>query len=201
MNDDTTLVTAALFGLVGFAASLTQRARRWAFEQVESADAAVSRMAAAAHDFGRYGVIVDVGGGPRRTAGRDPRSPSRACAAWCSTNQPWSLAPTPRGVEIVGGSFFESVPAGGDAYLLKSVLHHWQDEPAIEILRARRRAAGTTGTALLVIERQFALPAAKLSNLNRWTRDSTVGGFWTSSTTRVTRRPGAIGCRRKSSRS
>jgi len=89
----------------------------------------------------------------------------RACAACCSTNQPWSLAPTPRGVEIVGGSFFESVPAGGDAYLLKSILHDWQDEPAIEILRTCRRAA-RTGTALLVIERQFALPATKLSDLN-----------------------------------
>jgi hypothetical protein len=49
--------------------------------------------------------------------------------------------------EVVGGSFFDSVPEGGDAYLLKSVLHDWEDEPAIEILRtcgglsARRRDA------------------------------------------------------------
>ena len=45
------------------------------------------------------------------------------------------------------------------------MLHDWEDEPAIEILRACRRAAGA-GTALLVIERQFALPATKLSDLN-----------------------------------
>jgi len=67
--------------------------------------------------------------------------------------------------EVVGGSFFESVPEGGDAYLLKSVLHDWDDEPAIEILRVCRRAA-RAGTALLVVERQFALPGTKLSDLN-----------------------------------
>ena len=66
---------------------------------------------------------------------------------------------------MVGGSFFDSVPEGGDAYLLKSVLHDWEDDPAIEILRTCRRAA-RAGTALLVIERQFALPATKLSDLN-----------------------------------
>ena len=54
---------------------------------------------------------------------------------------------------------------GGDAYLLKSILHDWEDEPAIEILRTCRRAA-RAGTALLVIERQFALPDTKLSDLN-----------------------------------
>jgi len=45
------------------------------------------------------------------------------------------------------------------------VLHDWDDEPAIEILRTCRRAA-RAGTALLVIERQFELPATKFSDLN-----------------------------------
>ena len=174
MNDDTTSVTAALFGLVGFAA--------------REPDPAGPQVGVRAGRVGGCGGVTD---GGRSARLRPPRS----------TNQPWSLAPTPRGVEIVGGSFFEFFPAGGDAYLLKSVLHDWQDEPAIEILRARRRAAGTTGTALLGIERQFALPAAKLSNLNRWTRDSTVGGLLDVVHDQGDRRPGAIGCRRKSSRS
>jgi hypothetical protein len=54
--------------------------------------------------------------------------------------------------EVVAGSFFESVPAGGDAYLLKSVLHDWSDDRSLAILGACRRAM--TGQArLLVVER------------------------------------------------
>lgn len=54
--------------------------------------------------------------------------------------------------ERVAGSFFESVPAGGDAYLLKSVLHDWSDERARVILD-RCRAAMPPGARLLVVER------------------------------------------------
>ena len=79
---------------------------------------------------------------PRRAAGRDPRSALRGCAACCSTSRPSSPAPTPRGSRSSAAASSSPFPAGGDAYLLKSVLHDWQDEPAIEILRTRRRAAG-----------------------------------------------------------
>jgi len=37
--------------------------------------------------------------------------------------------------EVVGGSFFEAVPEGADAYLFKSVDHNWDDGAATEILR------------------------------------------------------------------
>ena len=123
-------------------------------------DAAV----AAAHDFGRYGVLVDVGGGRGALlAGILAHHPGVRGVLF---DQPAVVAGADGdGFEIVGGSFFESVPEGGDAYLLKSVLHDWEDGPAIEILRTCRRAA-RAGTALLVIERQFALPATKLSDLN-----------------------------------
>jgi hypothetical protein len=124
----------------------------------------VNAAVAAAHDFGRYGVIVDVGGGHGALlAGILARHPGVRGVLF---DQPAVVAGAQAdGFEIVGGSFFESVPAGGDAYLLKSILHDWEDEPAIEILRACRRAA-RVGTALLVVEREFALPATKLSDLN-----------------------------------
>src|ERR687886_1390198 len=54
--------------------------------------------------------------------------------------------------EVVGGSFFEAVPVGADAYLLKSVIHDWDDAAAIEILRACRAAMAVRGK-LLVVER------------------------------------------------
>jgi hypothetical protein len=54
--------------------------------------------------------------------------------------------------ELVAGSFFESVPTGPDVYLLKSILHDWNDERCAAIL-ATCRAAMTPSSRLLVIER------------------------------------------------
>lgn len=55
-------------------------------------------------------------------------------------------------VEAIGGSFFESVPAGGDLYLLKQVLHDWSDGESLAIL-GKVREAMEAGGRLAVIER------------------------------------------------
>jgi len=52
--------------------------------------------------------------------------------------------------EIVGGDFFLSVPEGGDAYVLKGVVHDWPDEDAAKILHHTRRAIRRDGTLLLI---------------------------------------------------
>jgi hypothetical protein len=54
-------------------------------------------------------------------------------------------------VELTAGSFFESVPAGCDAYLLKNVLHDWDDQRAAQILDNCRRAM-QHGQRVLVVE-------------------------------------------------
>ena len=53
-------------------------------------------------------------------------------------------------VKIVGGSFFESVPSGGDAYVLRRIIHDWEDEEAQRILGNVRRAMSQSGTLLVV---------------------------------------------------
>jgi orsellinic acid C2-O-methyltransferase len=53
---------------------------------------------------------------------------------------------------VVTGSFFEAIPGDADAYLLKSVLHDWNDADAVAILQTCRRAMGSHAR-LLVIER------------------------------------------------
>ncbi|MBV9210981.1 MAG: methyltransferase [Acidobacteria bacterium] len=58
--------------------------------------------------------------------------------------------------EVVAGDFLASVPAGGDAYLLSHVLHNWDDENCLRILR-NCRAAMKQQSKLLVIE--IVLPA------------------------------------------
>jgi hypothetical protein len=51
----------------------------------------------------------------------------------------------------VGGSFFESVPSGGDVYLLKHIVHDWDDATALQILR-NVRAAMSNSAKLLIVE-------------------------------------------------
>jgi hypothetical protein len=53
-------------------------------------------------------------------------------------------------VRIETGSFFESVPSGFDLYVLKSIVHDWDDEHAIDILRTCRAAMGESARLLLV---------------------------------------------------
>jgi orsellinic acid C2-O-methyltransferase len=54
--------------------------------------------------------------------------------------------------EAVGGDPFVAVPSGADAYVLKGVIHDWEDKEAIAILRTCR-AAMKRGSKLLLIER------------------------------------------------
>jgi hypothetical protein len=53
--------------------------------------------------------------------------------------------------EAVAGDFFDSVPAGGDAYVLSWILHDWNDQSAARIL-ANCRAVMRDGGRLLAIE-------------------------------------------------
>jgi hypothetical protein len=53
---------------------------------------------------------------------------------------------------VIGGSFLDAVPGGADAYLLRHILHNWDDERAVAILRNVRGVMGE-GATLLVVER------------------------------------------------
>jgi hypothetical protein len=91
-----------------------------------------------AYDFGRFRTIVDVAGRERDADRGRARRPSEPSAASSSTSRTSSPAPNPccvaAGVldrcEVVAGSFFESVPRGRDAYVLKWIIHDWEDEEA-----------------------------------------------------------------------
>jgi hypothetical protein len=52
--------------------------------------------------------------------------------------------------EFVAGDFFDAIPAGADTYLLKSVIHDWNDERGTAILRNCRRAMEGRARLLLV---------------------------------------------------
>ena len=111
-----------------------------------------------AYDFSKIDTLVDVGGGhgallaaiaeanPRlRGTVYDqphvvPGAASRFAAAGLSDR-----------LGVQGGNFFESVPAGADAYLMKLIIHDWDEPRATTILR-NVHAAARPGARLLVVD-------------------------------------------------
>ena len=69
--------------------------------------------------------------------------------------------------EFVAGSFFEGVPREADTYLLKSVLHNWDDQRALVILRQCRVAMGPTAR-LLIVERIAPKRWGPTLRIGRW---------------------------------
>jgi hypothetical protein len=110
------------------------------------------------YDFSEIGTLVDIGGGvgallaailhaypsmhgilydqPHVAADAKSRLASAGVADRCET---------------AGGNFFESVPVGGNAYVLKHILHDWDEEDCRRIIKNCRSAITEDGR-LLVIE-------------------------------------------------
>jgi hypothetical protein len=112
----------------------------------------------AAYDFSRFSTVVDVGGGHGRLLAAILRKAPRARGILFDAPSVVAGAPTvldAAGVAdrtaVVSGSFFESVPSGGDAYVLKHIVHDWDESKALEILR-NVRSAMAANSKVLVIE-------------------------------------------------
>jgi hypothetical protein len=111
-----------------------------------------------AYDFTRYSTIVDVGGGHGRLLAAILASAPNAQGVLYDLPEVVAGA-TPllqenrvaERVRLAEGSFFDGVPAGGDAYVLKHIIHDWHDDASVQILRNVRSAA-TAGTVLLLVE-------------------------------------------------
>jgi hypothetical protein len=119
--------------------------------------APIAALVATAYDFSGVRHVVDVGGGNgtllagilkahphlKGTLLDLPEVVERACPS------PRELGLADR-CEVVGGNFFAQVPEGADAYLLKHVIHDWNDDRAAAILQACRRAMPHAAKLLIV---------------------------------------------------
>jgi hypothetical protein len=113
----------------------------------------------AVYDFSRFRSVVDVGGGTGTLLAAILHEHTDLRGVLFDLAHVLERAPevlSAAGVEdrceLSAGSFFEGVPGGHDAYLLKWILHDWDDARSIAILRACRVAMGGHGT-LIVVER------------------------------------------------
>lgn len=120
----------------------------------------------ASYDFSGFGHIVDVAGGAggllaailasapnlRGTLFDMPSVIEQA-------KTDGILASFAARCELASGDFFEAVPEGADAYIMKHIIHDWNDQRAAKILSNCRRAMKPTGK-LLVVDRVIGPPNA-----------------------------------------
>jgi SAM-dependent methyltransferase len=126
-------------------------------EAMASFSSVVNAAIVASYDFSSIGKIVDVGGGDGSliasilkanlqtkgvlfdllhvTAGARQRLEREGLTERC---------------EVVAGDFFGSVPNGGDAYLLKWIIHDWDDDRSVTLLKNCHRAMAKNGKLLVV---------------------------------------------------
>jgi predicted transcriptional regulator len=127
----------------------------------------------AEYDFSRYETIVDIAGGHGRFLAAILNATPQARGVLF--DQPHVVAGAGALLEqhrvadrvrVAEGSFFESVTEGGDAYVLKHIIHDWPDDDALKILGNVRAAAGPGKHVLLV---EFVLPGGHREFPGNWT--------------------------------
>lgn len=114
---------------------------------------------AKAYDFAAAGVLADIAGGQGSFLATILRtSPDtrgilfdRPPVIETARQQPFWQGLEER-VTLVSGDFFKEVPAGADTYMLKQIIHDWQDQECIQILSNCRKAMKPGGHILLVEE-------------------------------------------------
>ncbi|HEY2589957.1 MAG TPA: methyltransferase, partial [Steroidobacteraceae bacterium] len=146
-------------GTEGFEALAADPARLDAFQQaMAEGSVRAARDALRVFDFGRFANVLDLGGGYGGVLAVLLASYPEMRGAVCDL--PFLTQPATRYLERAGvadrgrflvGDFFQSVPPGYDAYVMKFVIHDWDDERATCILR-NCRAAAAPSTRVILLE-------------------------------------------------
>lgn len=110
-----------------------------------------------AYDLSGFNLVADIGGGNGTTlVGTLKRHPNLKGLLF---DMPGVVERARTGIGAAGladrcrtvaGDFFQSVPEGADAYMLRHIIHDWDDEKSIAILRNVRKAIGANGKLLIV---------------------------------------------------
>lgn len=109
-----------------------------------------------AYDFSKISHLIDIGGGQgiflRNISKFYPRLKATVLdvPSTIETAKQLGNGASSNALSFVSGDFFRSVPPGADAHLLSGVIHDWNDDRAVIILRNCRKAIERSGTLLLV---------------------------------------------------
>ncbi len=112
----------------------------------------------AAYDFSRFKTLADIGGGHGYLLASILKSnPSIKGVLFDAPHVVAMAEPLLKefGVHercrVEGGDFFQSIPGDCDAYIMKHIVHDWNDSDALRILKTLRRQA-RPGATLLIVE-------------------------------------------------
>lgn len=135
-------------------------------EGMRSMTAPMTRAVTTAYDWSRFHVIADIGGGIG-TQLVDILDSQPDCRG-ILFDQPEVLKagiPHER-VQRVAGNFFEEIPVHADVYLLRNIIHDWNDADSLSILRTLRKATPPTARMVLV---EWVIPDTPEFNFGKWT--------------------------------
>ena len=136
-----------------------------------SSTEAAAKAVSAVYDFSWANVLVDVGGGTgaflATILGANPRAQGilfdRQDVATAARDLLASSGVADR-CQVAAGSYFDAVPSGGDAYILSWIIHDWDDDRSITILRNCRRAIARDGRVLVM---ELVIPPGNEASLSK----------------------------------
>jgi O-methyltransferase/methyltransferase family protein len=125
----------------------------------------------AAYDFSTFENVTDVGGGEGSLLAAILRTTSSTrCVLFdlphvvATAKEAADRGERAVSYQFVGGSFFDPLPAGADAYVLKKVVMDWDDERAIAILTNCRAAMPRSGRILVI---EPIVPSGNIASFNK----------------------------------
>ena len=110
-----------------------------------------------AYDFSKFSLIADIGGGEGFLLANILQNNPRSKGILFDTPDAVKKAPemvalhqVEQRTSIVSGSFFDVVPGGCDLYILKNIIHNWNDEQSAALLSNIRQAMPPNGRLLII---------------------------------------------------
>ena len=110
----------------------------------------VAQAVAASYDFSQFNTVVDVGGSQGSLISEIVRSPPHLRGILFDLPEIIATVNVYEKIQPIAGNFFESVPTGGDAYLMRWIMHDWNDRKSSIILKNCHQAMPDQGKLLLV---------------------------------------------------
>jgi O-methyltransferase domain/Dimerisation domain len=111
---------------------------------------AIAQAVAASYDFSGFNTIVDVGGAKGSLISTILQANPHLEGILFDLPQIVADVQGDSRLQAIGGNFFESIPTGGDAYLMRWIIHDWDDEKSSVILKNCHQAMPDQGKLLLV---------------------------------------------------
>ncbi len=130
----------------------------------------IANAVTAAYDFSGTQTVADIGGGHGILLSKILEANEHLSGILFDQPQVVEGAKTSDRIKISGGDFFAEIPVAADVYLMKHIIHDWNDEQSKTILTNLAKAAATGAKLLLiesVVEEDDAMPSmSKVMDLN-----------------------------------